>query len=675
MSSDDHRAAGGSEAAEKSRFVEMMDSFQSAGLAFTENGDVAVSEAGLGSSLMAIFDKAVRGAPAEETRDRVRAIFENGTLQDKVDMCCLAFQTRDPRLGKGERRLGLTMFLALPVALQIALAKLIPVHGSWKDVRTLLTLPKALAEDEEGNQEKVSEPMQPQLCVKCYEFFGNAANLNMCSKCFRGARGRASPPLGVLEESVSQELVALFADALRRDMRLVEARAAASGADATEGDKDGFVHVAAADGKRQGGGLSLVGKYALRERVGAEKKVLKRVFSQMADVFGAQEEQPYKKYRCAVAGLRESLRVTEVYMSSGRWAAIVPKEVPSECGRRHRKAFLNEKDGSLGDAMPATGDRFPDDPGRVACRENFLEAAQKKGGLKSTVVTADALCRDARRARTESERSVVDAQAESHIEHVRKGLEEKAREMAAAAAAAEGAKGAGEGSGSGSGSGGRLTLGQIVPVCDVSGSMSGIPMEACIGLGLIVSRLAHPAFSNRILTFHSNPSWVAIDPAQGWCQNVMELAKAPWGNNTDFEKTVVLLMERLEAVQPPLQPAEVPGLLVFSDMQFDHAGGKQWETQCDKVKESFRALGRRLVGQPYELQLTFWNLRGDTKTYVTQSDTTGVTMLSGFSTNLLKTVLEGGLSTNPLDMLYKILRHETFDDVRKIATDVLTSGG
>jgi len=96
-------------------------------------------------------------------------------------------------------------------------------------------------------------------------------------------------------------------------------------------------------------------------------------------------------------------------------------------------------------------------------------------------------------------------------------------------------------------------------------------MEACIGLGLIVSRLAHPAFSNRILTFHSNPSWVAIDPAQGWCQNVMELAKAPWGNNTDFEKTVVLLMERLEAVQPPLQPAEVPGLLVFSDMQVSDA--------------------------------------------------------------------------------------------------------
>jgi len=62
-----------------------------------------VSEAGLGSSLMAIFDKAVRGAPAEETRDRVRAIFENGTLQDKVDMCCLAFQTCRTRTSSSMR--------------------------------------------------------------------------------------------------------------------------------------------------------------------------------------------------------------------------------------------------------------------------------------------------------------------------------------------------------------------------------------------------------------------------------------------------------------------------------------------------------------------------------------------------------------------------------------------
>jgi len=48
--------------------------------------------------------------------------------------------------------------------------------------------------DHSGNQEKVSEPMQPQLCVKCYEFFGNAANLNMCSKCFRATQAPKDAP-------------------------------------------------------------------------------------------------------------------------------------------------------------------------------------------------------------------------------------------------------------------------------------------------------------------------------------------------------------------------------------------------------------------------------------------------------------------------------------------------
>lgn len=42
--------------------------------------------------------------------------------------------------------------------------------------------------DHSGNQEKAVESMQPQLCVKCNEFFGNPANLNMCSSCFRACQ-------------------------------------------------------------------------------------------------------------------------------------------------------------------------------------------------------------------------------------------------------------------------------------------------------------------------------------------------------------------------------------------------------------------------------------------------------------------------------------------------------
>lgn len=54
--------------------------------------------------------------------------------------------------------------------------------------------------------------------------------------------------------------------------------------------------------------------------------------------------------------------------------------------------------------------------------------------------------------------------------------------------------------------GGKLFNENIAIMCDVSGSMSGIPMNVCIGLGLIISTLnTHPEFGNRIMTFESHP--------------------------------------------------------------------------------------------------------------------------------------------------------------------------
>lgn len=47
--------------------------------------------------------------------------------------------------------------------------------------------------DHSGNQEKPVEAVQPTLCVKCNEFFGNPANLNMCSSCFRAHTKDVAP--------------------------------------------------------------------------------------------------------------------------------------------------------------------------------------------------------------------------------------------------------------------------------------------------------------------------------------------------------------------------------------------------------------------------------------------------------------------------------------------------
>ena len=71
---------------------------------------------------------------------------------------------------------------------------------------------------------------------------------------------------------------------------------------------------------------------------------------------------------------------------------------------------------------------------------------------------------------------------------------------------------------------------------DVSGSMSGTPMEVAIALGILVSEITSPSYANRCLTFSARPEWVEIDPSMSLEEKVHQVQSAPWGMNTDFEQ-------------------------------------------------------------------------------------------------------------------------------------------
>ncbi|KAE8787236.1 hypothetical protein D1007_38852 [Hordeum vulgare] len=42
-------------------------------------------------------------------------------------------------------------------------------------------------------------------------------------------------------------------------------------------------------------------------------------------------------------------------------------------------------------------------------------------------------------------------------------------------------------------------------VCDVSDSMSGLPMDACVSLGLLLSELCDEPWRHRVITFSMRP--------------------------------------------------------------------------------------------------------------------------------------------------------------------------
>ena len=117
------------------------------------------------------------------------------------------------------------------------------------------------------------------------------------------------------------------------------------------------------------------------------------------------------------------------------------------------------------------------------------------------------------------------------------------------------------------------TLARRIEVAvDVSGSMSGTPMEAAIGLGVLVSELASPAFRDRVLTFESQPNWVDLSGCASIVDKVSTVQRAGWGGSTNFKAACERILAVAEGAK--LSPDEVPDLLVLSDMQFDAANGR-----------------------------------------------------------------------------------------------------
>jgi len=212
-------------------------------------------------------------------------------------------------------------------------------------------------------------------------------------------------------------------------------------------------------------------------------------------------------------------------------------------------------------------------------------------------------------------------------------------------------------------------VGCWVPVCDVSGSMDGVPMEVAIALSLLLAEVNTPqsGWHGRVFTFESNPHLAELfdAPAEAGAGELREIGKAVyetralgWGGSTNIDATMDLFLERALAVGTP--PAEMArqALVIFSDMEFDQAyeGNVPWETAHEAITAKFVA-----AGFPSAPLIIYWNLRASLSTPVPQANTPGVLLLAGFSAGLLRSFLEGNLAEfTPQAQLRKILERDAY---------------
>ncbi|XP_060186472.1 uncharacterized protein LOC132615896 [Lycium barbarum] len=192
---------------------------------------------------------------------------------------------------------------------------------------------------------------------------------------------------------------------------------------------------------------------------------------------------------------------------------------------------------------------------------------------------------------------------------------------------------------------GKLT--NCMAVCDVSGSMIRTPMEVSVALGLLISELSEEPWKGKLITFSENPEFHIVK-GENLSQKTGFIRRMEWGSNTDFQQVFDKILE--VAVKGKLSEGQmIKRLFVFSDMEFDQASRRPWETDYQVISRKFKEKGYYRVPE-----IVFWNLR-DSKATPVPSNQQGVALVSGFSKNLVTLFLEeGGIMTPEAVMMQAI---------------------
>lgn len=198
---------------------------------------------------------------------------------------------------------------------------------------------------------------------------------------------------------------------------------------------------------------------------------------------------------------------------------------------------------------------------------------------------------------------------------------------------------------------------RVLPVCDVSGSMSGLPMEVCISLGMYIAERNEGPFKDCYITFSGNPTLQYVS-GDNLVERVKKIKLTDVGYNTDLYKTFRLILDR--AVKHNVPESDMPeGIIIFSDMQFDNpnvSGHGDKKTMFKTIQSEYEAAGYKMP------QLTFWNLRAVVSNVPVQMNEEGVALVSGFSPSLLKQLLSEG-EFNPMTVMRKVLDSDRYKEV------------
>ncbi|MED6224803.1 hypothetical protein PIB30_087680 [Stylosanthes scabra] len=166
------------------------------------------------------------------------------------------------------------------------------------------------------------------------------------------------------------------------------------------------------------------------------------------------------------------------------------------------------------------------------------------------------------------------------------------------------------------------------------------PMEVSVTLGLLVSELIEEPWKGKVITFSENPELHLIQ-GDDLSSKTNFIRRMKWGMNTNFQRVFDRILE--VAVNGKLKPDQmIKRVFVFSDMEFDQASTRPWETDYNVIARKYSEKG---YGNAVP-QIVFWNLR-DLRATPVPSTQQGVALVSEFSKNLMRLFMDSDGDISP----------------------------
>jgi len=194
-------------------------------------------------------------------------------------------------------------------------------------------------------------------------------------------------------------------------------------------------------------------------------------------------------------------------------------------------------------------------------------------------------------------------------------------------------------------------------IVDTSGSMTnhgGLPIKVAVSLGIYIAERNKGAFQDYFMSFSATPQ---LHKVQGntIVDKVANLVKTDWGMTTNLQAVFDLVLNR--AVQDAIPEEEMPKkLYIISDMQFDVACTNNQLTNFEIIRAKYEQAGYVMP------ELVFWQVNGISGDSPIKKNHAGVTLVSGCSPSILKSLL-GKVSKTPYDTMIEVLNNPRYEAI------------